>query len=136
MKHQEYDIPSPTPELDSNSRIGEVLTVSKEPIMTEEEFYQWISQHIEFHTEAYKAVEKLGYSGKSFEFRVIQPRAFEKPEYECGCCSSAIPKRRPVFSLAIEAFGQEGLYLCPSCFPKLVEECGKSREELRKEAER
>jgi hypothetical protein len=135
MKQCEYEIPTPTPEINSNSRIGEALIVSKEPVMTREEFYDWISQHIEFHTEAYKAVEELGYSGEPYNFRVIQPRAFENPEYECGCCSSVIPKRRPVFSLAVEAFGQDGLYLCPSCFPKLVEECSKSREQLRKEAE-
>jgi len=49
------------------------------------------------------------------------------------CCSLVIPKRRPVFCLNLEAFGQDSFYLCHSCFPQLIEECGKTREQLREE---
>jgi predicted RNA-binding Zn-ribbon protein involved in translation (DUF1610 family) len=133
VKYREYNVPTPTPEIGSHARATENITIRKEPLMPEEDFCEWISQHIEFHTEEYKAVQELGYSGEPFDFRVIQPRTFQEVRYECVSCSLEIPKRRPVFALNVEAFGQDGFYLCPSCFPQLIEECDKSREQLRNE---
>jgi hypothetical protein len=138
VKTHTYNIPTPDIHLNGNlAKEGEGFKVQKEPVMPKEEFYNWLSQHIHFHTEAYKAIEHVeGYNEEKIEgnFVVVQPRNFPRAEHICGSCGLKISYRRPFFSLpsGLKAFPESDSDLvCLNCFPQLIEESCKTRKQLR-----